>query len=60
MSLLGIVLGLVVLVILTYKNMSILWVAPVAAMVVAILGGLNLLDGYLTNYMTGMGNYVKS
>ncbi|MBP3709762.1 MAG: GntP family permease [Treponema sp.] len=60
MSLFGIILGLVVLVILTYRNMSILWVAPVAAMVVAILGGLNLLDGYLTNYMTGMGNYVKS
>lgn len=60
MSLFGIILGLLVLVVLTYKNMSILWVAPVAALVVAILGGLNLLDAYVGNYMTGMGNYVKS
>lgn len=59
-SLLGIILGLALLVVLTYKNMSILWVAPVAALVVALLGGLNLMDGYLSNYMTGFGNYAKS
>ena len=69
MSLLGIFLGLIVLVILTFKDMSILWVAPVAAMVTALCSGFNLLDaflgytndaGTLVGYMPGLANYVRS
>ena len=37
----GIVLGLALLVFLAYKGYSIIWVAPVSAMVVALTGGLS-------------------
>ena len=64
MSFLGIVLGLAVLVFLTYKDMSILWVAPVASLVTAAFGRLNLLDTFLGGeaggYMPGLANYVQS
>lgn len=60
MSLLGIVLGLVLLMFLAYKGYSIIWVAPVCAVVVAVLGGYNLLDAYLIDYMSGAANYVLS
>lgn len=59
-SLLGIVLGLVVLIYLAYRGHSIVWVAPVCAMLVAILGGLNLLSAYLGDYMKGAADYIVS
>ena len=60
MSILGIFLGLILLIILSYKSMSIIWVAPLAALVTAIFGGLNLLDVYTNSYMSGFANYVKN
>lgn len=59
-SLLGIVIGLVLLMFLAFKGCNIIWLAPVCAMVVAIMGGYSLLDAYLGDYMTGMANYVLS
>ena len=59
-SLLGIVLGLVLLIALAYKGHSIIWVAPVCAALVAVLGGLNLLDAYMGDYMKGVADYVVS
>jgi len=59
-SLIGIVLGLVLLIWLAFKGHSIIWVAPVCAIVVAILGGLNLLNTYLGDYMAGVAGFVKS
>jgi len=59
-SLVGIFLGLIALIVLAYRGHSIIWVAPVCAMVVAILGGLNLLDAYLGDYMKGAADYVIS
>ena len=59
-SLIGILLGLVALIYLAYKGHSIIWVAPVCAMVVAIFGGLNLLSAYLGDYMKGAADYVIS
>lgn len=59
-SLIGIVLGLVVLIYLAYRGHSIVWVAPVCAMLVAVLGGLNLLNAYLGDYMKGAADYVVS
>ena len=57
---LGILLGLICLAFLTYKGMSILWVAPVSALVVAAFGGMNLLDAFtgqslLVSHGWGMG-----
>ena len=59
-SLLGIFLGLCLLIFLAYKGHSIIWVAPVCAAVVAVLGGVNLLGAYLGDYMTGTANYIIS
>lgn len=58
LSLLGILVGLILLMFLAFRGHSIIWVAPVAAMVVALMSGYNLFDAYLTDYMTGAGNYV--
>ena len=59
-SLAGIVLGLVLLIVLAYKGHSIIWVAPLCAMVVALTGGLNLLNAYMSDYMKGAADYVLS
>ena len=56
----GIFLGLAVLIFLAYKGCSVLWVAPVAAMVVALIGGLDLLPAFADTYMTGLVGFVKS
>lgn len=46
--------------ILAYKGYSIVWVAPLTAAVVALLGGLNVLDAYMGPYMEGLVGFVKS
>ncbi len=56
----GIILGLVLLMFLAYRGYSILWVAPVCALVVGLTGGLNVLDMYKETYMAGLAGYVKS
>src|SRR5690625_568685 len=57
---LGILLGLIVLMVLAYIGWSILWVAPIAAGVVAIFGGLDLLDAYKNTYMEGFVSFAKA
>lgn len=56
----GIVLGLVVLMILAYFGWSIIWVAPIAAGVVALGGGLDLFDSYTNVYMSGFVAFAKA
>jgi H+/gluconate symporter-like permease len=56
---LGIVLGLILLMYLAYRGWSIIWVAPITAGVVAIFGGLDLLDAYKNTYMEGFVNFAK-
>ncbi|MFB4164225.1 GntP family permease [Alteribacillus sp. JSM 102045] len=55
----GIVLGLIVLMALAYLGWSIIWVAPIAAGVVALTGGLDLLYAYKDTYMGGFVNFAK-
>ncbi|SDH50847.1 GntP family permease [Alteribacillus bidgolensis] len=55
----GILLGLIVLMVLAYLGWSIIWVAPIAAGVVALTGGLDLLDAYKDTYMGGFVNFAK-
>lgn len=57
---LGIVLGLVLLMFLAYRGYSIIWVAPVTAGLVALLGGIPLLEAYKDTYMTGFVGFTKS
>lgn len=57
---LGIFLGLALLMILAYRGMSIIWIAPICAMVVALTGGLALLPTYTGAYMDGFVSFTKS
>lgn len=57
---LGIAIGLVLLMFLAYKGYSIIWVAPLAGLVVAVSGGLELLPAYKELYMTGFVGFAKS
>ncbi len=59
-SLIGIVLGLVLLIVLAYRGHSIIWVAPFCAVIVALFGGLDLLQAYLGDYITGTAGYIIS
>ncbi len=59
-SLIGIVLGLILLIFLAYKGHSIIWVAPVCAALVAVLGGFNVLQAYLEEYIGGTAAYIVS
>ncbi|WP_053363164.1 GntP family permease [Bacillus sp. FJAT-27251] len=56
---LGIILGLVVLMVLAFLGWSIIWVAPIAAGVVALTGGLDLLEAYTDTYMSGFVGFAK-
>ena len=59
-SLIGIVLGLVLLIFLAYKGHSIIWVAPICATLVALLGGMDILQTYLGDYIGGTAAYIVS
>ncbi|MBM0636918.1 GntP family permease [Campylobacter sp. VicNov18] len=56
----GIILGLLILMILAYLGWSIVWVAPIAAGVVALGGGLDLFDSYTNVYMGGFVAFAKT
>lgn len=56
----GIILGLALLMILAYRGYSIIWIAPLCAMVVALTGGLELLSAYKDVYMQGFVGFTKS
>lgn len=59
-SLIGIIVGLVMLVLFAFKGSSLVWAAPLAAMVVALTGGLDLLPAYLENYMGGFVGFTQT
>lgn len=56
---LSIILGLVIIMVLAYLGWSIIWVAPIAAGVVALTGGLDLLPSYTGSYMSGFVGFAK-
>ncbi len=56
----GIFLGLALLMYLAFRGWSIIWIAPICAMVVAITGGIELLPAYTETYMTGFVGFTKS
>lgn len=57
-SLIGIVVGLVILIYLAFKGYSIVWVAPVCAIVVAAFGCKNLLGAYMGDFMNGLATFI--
>ena len=56
----GIFIGLALLMFLAYRGYSIVWVAPLTALVVALTGGLELLPAYKDVYMSGFVGFTKS
>lgn len=56
---LTIILALIVLMALAYLGWSIVWVAPIAATIVAFGGDLNALESYTNFYMSGFANFAK-
>lgn len=67
LSLAGIFAGLALMIFLTYKGHSIIWVAPLSAFVVVLFAlgaglpdGSSLLTTYTVDYMTGVGEYFIS
>ena len=59
-SLVGIIVGLVLLMVLAFRGCSIVWIAPLCAMLVAVMGGMRLITTYMGDYMSGAANYVLS
>ncbi|WP_085994148.1 GntP family permease [Oceanobacillus senegalensis] len=57
---LSILVGLVMLMGLAYLGWSIIWVAPLAAGVVAVLSGLDVFETYTGPYMEGLVGFAKS
>ncbi|EGA91033.1 hypothetical protein GPDM_02055 [Planococcus donghaensis MPA1U2] len=56
---LSILIGLILLMALAYLGWSIIWVAPLAAGVVALLSGLDVYSTYTDTYMNGLVNFVQ-
>ena len=66
LSLIGIIIGLALLIVLAFKGHSIIWCAPLCAVIVVLfslpagLGERNsVLSSYIVDFMSGVGNYVK-
>lgn len=51
LSLVGIIVGLALLIFLAFRGKSLLWAAPVCALLVAFTGGLDMFTAYTQNYM---------
>ncbi|MBQ9031025.1 MAG: GntP family permease [Parasporobacterium sp.] len=67
LSLTGIFAGLILMIFLTYRGHSIIWVAPLCTFLVVLFSlgaglgdGRSLLTAYTVDYMTGVGNYFIS
>lgn len=55
-----IVIGLILLIILVFKRISILIAAPVSALIMVILSGMPMLDSITGPYMQGFANFTKN
>lgn len=59
-SIIGILLGLAVLIVLAMRGVSLYVLAPLAALVVAIFSGGNILTAMTDVYMDGFSGFIKS
>lgn len=60
LSIIGILLGLAVLVVFAMKGVSLYVLAPLAALVVAVFSGGNILTAMTDTYMTGFSTFMKN
>ncbi len=56
----SIIIALILLMFLAYRGMSILWIAPICALIVALGGGVALLPAYTDTYMAGFVGFTRS
>jgi len=59
MSMFGIFFAIGLIMFLAFKGWSTIWVAPLAACIVALTGGLDLMGTYLEAYMQGFANFAR-
>lgn len=59
-SLIGILIGIVLLIWISFKGVPVMFVAPVCAMIVYAFAGENIMTGMSTSYMTGFANFFKN
>lgn len=57
---LGIILGLSLMMFLAFKGFSIIWVAPFSAGMVALLGGLEVMEAFTGPFMSGFANFAQT
>lgn len=56
----GIILGLVLMMFLAFKGFSIVWVAPFSAGVVALLGGIEVMESFTGPFMSGFADFAQT
>ena len=59
-SLIGIIVAIAVMVIGCIKSVNLVILTPICALIVALSGGMGVVDGYATTYMNGMGSFIIS
>lgn len=57
-SLLGILIGLAFLIVVAYKGLPLLFVAPISALIVILISGMPIMDSLKTVYMPGFTNFA--
>lgn len=60
LSFIGLLLGLVLLIFLTMRGVNIIVSAILCSVILALTGGLNLIEALTEHYMTGFTNFFKS
>lgn len=60
MSTIGVLIALVIIIILAYKGITPVLTAPLVCIIICIMAGINVVDGYVTHYATGFANLTKS
>lgn len=58
LSMIGIVIGIVFLIFFVMKGWPLMITGALAAMIVALFGGINVITGYLETYMGGVGGFL--
>lgn len=59
LSIIGILIGVVCLIFLSYKGIPPIFVAPLSALIVLVFSGQNIVEGITGTYMSGFGNFAS-
>ncbi|MPL96390.1 hypothetical protein SDC9_42568 [bioreactor metagenome] len=59
-SLIGILVGITFLIIVSYKGVPVMFVAPISAIIVLIFSQQNVIEGMTSTYMTGFAGFAKN